>query len=179
MRPGKAAYGMAAISMKRRARREARCIPDGRFPTMIKPFFQQMKEDFVRYHGLPKRDALYFVQSRLIVDLAKRENFVIMGRHADVILTNAGIPHVNVFICAPFEKRVERISRIYPEHPEKADPQHAEAFGCKAYAQLPVFIPGKSGGRSENYDITINSASYGISGSVALLIGMLEGEIDY
>lgn len=143
-----------------------------------KPFFQQMKEDFVRYHGLPKRDALYFVQSRLIVDLAKRENFVIMGRHADVILTNAGIPHVNVFICAPFEKRVERISRIYPEHPEKqirSMLKRSDASHMRNYR----FYTGKEWGRSENYDITINSASYGISGSVALLIGMLEGEIDY
>ena len=143
-----------------------------------KPFFRQMKEDFVRYHGLPKRDALFFVQSRLIEDLAKRENFVIMGRYADAVLTNAGIPHVNVFISAPFEKRVERIMRMYPEHPEKqvrrmlkrSDAQHMRNFW---------FFTGKEWGKSENYDITINSASYGIPGSVALLIGMLEGEIDY
>ena len=143
-----------------------------------KPFFRQMKEDFVRYHGLPKRDALFFVQSRLIEDLARRENFVIMGRYADVVLTNAGIPHVNVFISAPFEKRVERTMRMYPEHTEKqvrkmlkrSDARHLRNFR---------FFTGKEWGKSENYDITINSASYGISGSVALLIGMLEGEIDY
>ena len=142
------------------------------------PFFKQMKEDFVRYHGLPKRDALFFVQSRVIEDLARRETFVIMGRYADVVLTNAGIPHVNVFISAPFEKRVERIRTMYPEHTEKqvrkmlkrSDARHVRNFR---------FFTGKEWGKSENYDITINSASYGISGSVALLIGMLEGEIDY
>ena len=142
------------------------------------PFFRQMKEDFVRYHGLPKRDALFFTQSRLIEELARRENFVIMGRYADVVLTNAGIPHVNVFISAPFEKRVERTMRMYPEHTEKqvrkmlrkSDMRHMRDFW---------FFTGKEWGKSENYDITINSASYGINGSVALLIEMLEGEIDY
>ena len=67
---------------------------------------------------------------------------------------------------------------MYPEHTEKqvrkmlkrSDARHVRNFR---------FFTGKEWGKSENYDITINSASYGISGSVALLIGMLEGEIDY
>ena len=31
-----------------------------------------------------------------------------MGRCADVILTNNHIPHISIFITAPFERRVQR-----------------------------------------------------------------------
>lgn len=139
---------------------------------------KQIKEDFSRYHGLPKRDALFFSQSRLITDLAKRENFVIMGRYADIVLTNEKIPHVSIFISAPFEKRVERMKAIFSDMTEKqvrsmlqqSDDRHARDY---------KYFTGKEWGAPCNYDLTVNSASYGIPGSVALIIGMLESEIDY
>ncbi len=52
-------------------------------------------KDFSRYHGLPKKDAVFFQPERSIV----------MGRCADVILTNNRIPHISIFITAPFEQR--------------------------------------------------------------------------
>lgn len=139
---------------------------------------KQIKEDFVRYHGLPKRDALFFTQSRMITALAQKENFVMMGRYADIVLTNEKIPHVNIFISAPFEKRVERVLGLHPEMTEKqvrsmlirSDAQHRKDY---------KYFTGMEWGMTCYYDLTINSASYGIPGSVALLIGMLEGEIDY
>ena len=38
--------------------------------------------EFNRYHGLPTEDALFFNQSGLLCDMAKREDFIIMGRCA-------------------------------------------------------------------------------------------------
>ena len=35
-----------------------------------------------------------------------------MGRCADVILANNRIPHVSIFITAPFEQRVHRIMEV-------------------------------------------------------------------
>ena len=49
---------------------------------------------FSRYHGLNRQDAVFFNQSDLICDMAKKEDFIIMGRCADAILTNNGIPHI-------------------------------------------------------------------------------------
>ncbi|MCD8217022.1 MAG: cytidylate kinase-like family protein [Clostridiales bacterium] len=138
------------------------------------PFFQQIKEDLSKYHGLPRRDALYFTQSRMILDLAKRENFVIMGRYADVVLTNEHIPHISIFITAPFEKRVERLRSMYPERSEKqirkmliqSDRRHRRDY---------YYFTGREWGKAKNYDLTINSASYGIMGSEALILEMLKG----
>lgn len=69
---------------------------------------KQMLREFSRYHGLSKKDAVFFNQSDLLCEMAKQEDFVVMGRCADVILTNNRIPHISIFITAPFEQRVRR-----------------------------------------------------------------------
>lgn len=43
-------------------------------------------KDFDRYHGLTREDAIFFNQSDLICKMAKEEDFIVMGRCADVIL---------------------------------------------------------------------------------------------
>ena len=42
----------------------------------------------------------------------KKEDFIVMGRCADVILTNNRIPHISIFITAPFEQRVRRMMEV-------------------------------------------------------------------
>ncbi len=44
--------------------------------------------------------------------MAKEEDFIVMGRCADVILANNHIPHISIFITAPFEQRVHRIMEV-------------------------------------------------------------------
>ena len=65
--------------------------------------------DFNRYHGLPRQDAVFFNMSDLICNLARTEDCVIMGRCADSILANNHIPHISLFISAPFPLRIQRI----------------------------------------------------------------------
>ena len=76
-------------------------------------------KDFKKYHGLPVQDAIFFNQSDLICDMAKKEDFIVMGRCADVILTNNHIPHISIFITAPFERRVQRAMEMHPDFNEK------------------------------------------------------------
>ena len=73
---------------------------------------KQKLHDFNRYHGLNKDDAIFFNQSHLLCKMAKEEDFVVMGRCADVILANNHIPHISIFITAPFEQRVKRYMEI-------------------------------------------------------------------
>ena len=54
---------------------------------------QRMRE-FSRYHGLSKKDAIFFNQSDLLCDMARKEDFIIMGRCGDAIMTNNRIPHI-------------------------------------------------------------------------------------
>jgi cytidylate kinase len=122
---------------------------------------------FSRYHGLPKEDAVFFNQSDLLYEMAQREDFIIMGRCADVILTNYKIPHVSIFINAPFEMRARRVM--------STDDLSYKA-ACKLLHKLDrrhrryyEFYTSREWGNSVNYDLCINSASYGIEGSVQLI----------
>lgn len=69
-------------------------------------------KDFKKYHGLPGSGCLSFNQSDLICDMAKHEDFIVMGRCADVVLTNHHIPHISIFITASFDQRVRRMMEI-------------------------------------------------------------------
>ncbi len=144
-----------------------------------KSFREQLAEDqklkgirrwlvnFNRFHGLPPEDALFFNQSEYIIETAKKKDFVVLGRCADVILKNAGIPHVSIFITAPFEERVRRTMEMQQISQKEAarlirkqDRMHARFY--KRYT-------GLEWGSAVHYDLCINSASYGIEECVRLI----------
>ena len=134
--------------------------------------FRRHFRDFSRYHGLPKKDAVFFNQSDLIVDMAKKEDFIVMGRCADVILTNNRIPHISIFITAPFEQRLRRMMEMHNldlKHAvrllKKLDKQHEHYY---------QFYTGRKWGAAVNYDLCINSACYGIEESVELIERMID-----
>ena len=117
-------------------------------------------QEFNRYHGLSKQDAVFFNMSDLICSLARSEDCIIMGRCADVILKNNHIPHISIFINAPFSMRVQRIMES-----KKMDFRHAARFLKKMDRQHKKYYDFYSGGKwgnTEFYDLCINSASYGI-----------------
>ena len=128
--------------------------------------------EFNRYHGLPTEDALFFNQSGLLCDMAKREDFIIMGRCADVILSNNGIPHISLFINAPFPLRVRRVMDT-----DGLDKKGATTLLHqldRRHRHYYEFYTGHRWGDPANYDLCLNSASYGIDGSVALIRQLIE-----
>ena len=103
--------------------------------------------------------------------MARREDFVIMGRCADVILTNHQIPHVSIFVNAPFEVRVRRVMKQ-----DNLDYKSARKFLKKVdhrHRSYYEFFTSRKWGDVVNYDLCINSASYGIEGSVQLIERLL------
>lgn len=123
--------------------------------------------DFSRYHGLPKKDALFFRQSDLICELAKKEDMIVIGRCADVVLTGRHIPHISIYITAPMGVRVRRMMELKNMDLKQAlnmvrrmDHKHQEYY--HAYT-------GRRWGDAINYDLCINSACYGIDESVELI----------
>ena len=131
-------------------------------------------KNFRKYHGLPKKDAVFFNQSRLILELANKEDFVIMGRSASRVLYNAGIPHISIFISAPLDRRVERIRGVYPEFTARQVERLVKTQDAKRKKDYKYFN-GIEWGDPEYYDMTINTASYGIKGSVDMIINMIKG----
>jgi cytidylate kinase len=125
------------------------------------------KGSFSKFHGLPKRDALFFKQSELICELAKNEDMIVMGRCADVVLTGQHIPHISIFITAPFATRVRRMMELKGLELKQAinmirkmDHKHQRYY---------QFYTGRHWGDAINYDLCINSACYGTEESVELI----------
>ena len=139
--------------------------------TDLKTWFRE----FNRYHGLPKQDAVFFNMSDLICELAKSEDCVIMGRCADAILKNNHIPHISLFISAPFQVRVQHVMDIRNMNLKQAvrflkqmDKQHKKYY---------EFYTGEKWGKPENYDLCINSANYGLKDTIELIQRMLDQKV--
>ena len=124
-----------------------------------------------RNHGLPKQDAEFFNASALIKELAKTEDFVIVGRCADVILQNNQIPYTSVFITAPVLPRAKRIMEIRGLSFKEASKRLVR--NDKKRSQYYRFYTGRIWGHSTNYDLCINSARYGIQEAVQLILRVI------
>ena len=133
---------------------------------------RQHFREFSRYHGLSKRDAVFFNQSDLLCDMAKKEDFIIMGRCGNAIMTNNQIPHISIYNTAPFEQRVRHACEINNIQAGKAsrlikrlDRKHARYYN---------FYTSRKWGHANNYDLCINTASYGIDGTVDFILRMID-----
>ncbi len=119
----------------------------------------------IRY-DVPINDKLFSVQSDIIRKTADVESAVYIGRCADYVLKKN--PNLfRVFIYAPIEKRVERISErnsiSIPEAKdiiEKTDKRRSNYYN---------FYTGAKWGRYENYDLLIDSTVLGIEGTARLI----------
>lgn len=129
---------------------------------------------FSRYHGLNRRDAVFFNESEVLCNLAKEQDFIVMGRCADAVLMNNHIPHISVFITAPFEKRAKRIMELEGITYKQAAKRLARMDAKREHFYR--FYTGKIWGNAANYDLCINSASYGIKESVDLILRVLNRE---
>lgn len=122
--------------------------------------------------GFSASDSLFFAQSAYIQDIATKGDAVIMGRCSDVILEHAGIPRLSVFIGAPFEDRVKREMACAKISREKAMSLiHKKDKERKAYYN---YYTSRHWGHSNNYDLCINTACYGINGAVDILEKMVQ-----
>ncbi len=98
---------------------------------------------FSRYHGLNRQDAVFFNQSDLICDMAKKEDFIIMGRCADAILTNNGIPHISIlYHCTD---RAEDPARDRETRIRSEKARHFLKNLTKNMRTITIFIPEEAG----------------------------------
>lgn len=146
------------------------------FTTDHKTTLIERIKEFWRYHGLPKKDAVFFNQSLLICEKAKQEDFVIMGRCADVILANNHIPHISIFITAPMEQRIQRVMQIN-EHLTRKQAEKLIKRMDRKHVKYFKYYTGLQWGSAKNYDICINSACYGLEGTMNLILQMINEHV--
>lgn len=121
-------------------------------------------------HGMPYdtpiNDKLFVLQSEIIEEEAKKYPCVFVGRCADYILKNH--PRlVRVFIYASPEKRIERIARVNEVEPSEAKSLMTKID--KKRANYYNYYTSQKWGKTENYDLMIDTTKIGVEGAVKLI----------
>lgn len=122
-------------------------------------------------NGMSVSDYLWNVQREIILEIAKNEDCVIVGRCADYILRERK-DVLNVYIHADKEFRAKRIVDLYGESKDKPlrrieDKDKKRAVNYKYYTD-------QVWGMSKNYHISLDSSELGIDRCVELLADLAE-----
>lgn len=111
-------------------------------------------------------DKVFTIQSEEIRKLAQQGDSIFIGRCADDILADE--KHlVKVFIHAPLEDRIKRISRIMDM--DEGNARKLIIKTDKKRASYYNFYTSKTWGDSKNYHISIDSSFLGIDDTAKLL----------
>ena len=121
-------------------------------------------------HGMPYdtpiNDRLFVLQSGIIEELAKSHSCVFIGRCADFVLRDFDNV-LRVFVYADIEKRAETIAK-------RNDISISEAKNLatkldKKRSNYYGYYTSKKWGRSENYDLMIDTTKIGVRGAAKII----------
>ena len=121
-------------------------IVDSLKPRLGKP---SLEEDIV------SPENLFRFQSQVLVDLAKQESCIIAGRCANVVLREAGKEHVDFFVYADMEKRIER-TMDYCKVDEEAKKRIKKID--RERREYHKYYTGEDWMKVDNYDLMINAS---------------------
>ncbi|MCD8089653.1 MAG: cytidylate kinase-like family protein, partial [Clostridiales bacterium] len=116
--------------------------------------------------GLPLTERLYLAEKEIIESLAEDGPCVIVGRCADYILKDK-FKLFNIFLCGEYEERVKRIKNVYKLDTE-ASVQKIKRMD-KARANHYNHFTDNMWGKAENYDIVLNTTTFGIDKSAEII----------
>ena len=111
------------------------------------------------YYNLTNADELFVQESELIKDLAKNESCVIIGRCSDFILKdNKDV--INIFVYSTMKNKIERAVERYNLSEKEAEKEikNIDKLRSNHYKHYT----GKVWGDNENYDLCINSDTFGV-----------------
>ena len=117
------------------------------------------------YYKSSNEDIIWEIQNRIIREVSEKP-CVIVGRCADYILRERD-DVLNVFICADFKLRAERIVKVYGE--KEDSPEKRLKDKDKRRASYYQFYTDMKWGDARNYDISLNSGKLGIDKCVDIL----------
>lgn len=126
--------------------------------------------------GIGGKDAHYIKQSRVIENIARAGDCVIVGRSCGHVLMVHNIPRLSVFIGAPLENRIRRKMRL-TEQSRKNTEDLIKRTDKKRKTSYNYYT-GKKWGNPADFDICLNSACYGIDGTVNLLERLVKLSLD-
>jgi len=122
---------------------------------------------------LSSSDELFIKESELIKEIAQKESAVIVGRCSDFILKDMDNV-IKVFIYSNEENKVKRAIAFYGLDEENAKKEIKRID--KQRANHYKHYTGKEWKDSENYDICINSDTFGVEKSAEIICDMLKSK---
>lgn len=122
-------------------------------------------------NGINLQDEIYFIQNRIIKELAEKESCVIVGRCADYVLRDRD-DCLNVFIHADEKSKLERAVKFYGMS-EKDAPSILKKKDKARYNHYKYYTD-KDWGMASNYDLCLNSGLLGIDGCINVIKDILE-----
>lgn len=110
--------------------------------------------------GISANEAMFRMQSTVILEAAQKDNCIFVGRCADYVLQQAAIKRLSIFITAPFSDRVQRKMKLLGKEEKaitslvrKTDKQRKNYYD---------YYTGGNWGKPYNYDLCVNSSTLGI-----------------
>lgn len=122
-------------------------------------------------NGMSLQDEIYFIQNRIIKELAEKEPCVIVGRSADYVLRERE-DCLHIFIYADEKSKLERAVKCY-DFPEKEAANILKKKDRARYNHYKYYTD-RDWGMAENYDLCLNSGILGIDGCVKVIKDVLE-----
>lgn len=108
--------------------------------------------------GKSVEDMVYEAQRKVILDLAKKEPCVIIGRNADYILKDRN-DVLNVFIHGNMPEKIQRITDLYNVEKQKAVKMMEDTD--KRRKTNYNFYTDQNWGKASNYTLCLNSSQLG------------------
>ncbi len=136
----------------------------GEYASSGSKFFNALSASYA--NGLSMQDKLWIEQERVITEIAQKEDCVIIGRCADVILQGKA-DCLKVFIHASMQKRAERVEKLYGLREESTERRLKDKDKRrKAYYQYYTDVEWGDVG---NYHLCLDSGELGIEKCVDII----------
>ena len=123
------------------------------------------------YFGLNNSDELFIKESELIKEVADKESCVIVGRCADFILKDRENV-IKVFVYSHMEDKIKRTTEFYGFDKENAEKEIKRID--KLRANHYKYYTEKDWNNHSNYDICINSDTFGVEKSAELICDLVK-----
>ena len=127
-------------------------------------------------YKMPINDKLFILQSDAIKDYAAKGSCVIIGRCADYVLRDE--PNLfRIFIYGDLDHRKERVAL---RHPELKNTQIIDVINKtdKRRSSYYNFYTGRKWGKYDNYDMAVNSSTFGIEETAKIIAAAVQKLID-
>lgn len=126
------------------------------------------------YYEMPINDKLFIAQADVIKDLARKSSCVIVGRCADYVLRDEKtVDLCSAFIYGGLDYRVGRVMERYPELTRAKAKDKVVKTDKQRRTYYDYYTDG-SWGVMSNYDVCVNTESFGIENSAKMLASYLQ-----